>query len=167
MPRPYPEPPRHPTIATHAQTAASLLEIATPILPRPRGRAGRSRGLGGVRIRPREPNRRGVLRQPRRRERRALPGFEGDRAQYPVEMGSPQRIAEGPHAVRIEGGTCEARLQPRSHAALFEPAPHLLEGMRPIEHGAPQGFDPTPTREPMRRMGREEAVKPSSNLQAS
>ena len=36
----------------------------------------------------------------------------------------------------------------------------------PIQNGEHQGFDPTPTREPMRRVGRDEAVDHCGDLQA-
>ena len=102
-----------PPSAAHAQTEEPLCESAPPIFTRPRGRAGRSRGLGGVRLRPREPNRRGGLRPPRRRERLDLPGFAGDRAPSPVEMGGTQRIEAVPQAVRMAGG----RVQPGGSSA--------------------------------------------------
>ena len=38
--------------------------------------------------------------------------------------------------------------------------------MIPIQDGQHQGFDPTPTREPMRRVGRDEAVEHRSDFQA-
>jgi hypothetical protein len=38
--------------------------------------------------------------------------------------------------------------------------------MIPIQDGQHQGFDPTPTREPMRRVGRDEAVDHRSDFQA-
>ena len=47
----------------------------------------------------------------------------------------------------------------------FQPSPHLIEGMMVIQKGEPQGFDATPTREPMRRVGRDEALNDSGNLQ--
>jgi hypothetical protein len=37
--------------------------------------------------------------------------------------------------------------------------------MMVIQQGEPQGFDDTPTREPMRRVGRDEAVNDGGNLQ--
>jgi len=103
--------------------------------------------------------------EPRRRKRRDLQGFEGNGAQHPVEMGGPQRVQDGPSPVSIEGGTCELRLQQRYHAALFPPLPHLRESLMPIENGAHQSCDATPTREPMRRMGRDEAVNPRGHLE--
>ena len=35
----------------------------------------------------------------------------------------------------------------------------------PIQNGEHQGFDATPTRKPMRRVGRDEAVNHGGNLQ--
>jgi len=37
--------------------------------------------------------------------------------------------------------------------------------MMPIQNGEHQGFAPTPTREPMRRVGRDEAIDNGSDLQ--
>jgi hypothetical protein len=38
--------------------------------------------------------------------------------------------------------------------------------MMPIQNGEPQGFDPTSTREPMGRVGRDEAIDKRGDLQA-
>jgi hypothetical protein len=38
--------------------------------------------------------------------------------------------------------------------------------MMPIQHGKHQGFNSTPTREPMHRMGRDKAVNHGGHLQA-
>jgi hypothetical protein len=66
----------------------------------------------------------------------------------------------------MERGTREPRLQQRHHATRFQSSPDLIEGMIPIQNGEDHGFDPTPTREHMRRVGRDEAVNPGGNLQA-
>jgi len=53
----------------------------------------------------------------------------------------------------------------RPHPSLVQPFTHLVEGMMPIQNGEHQGFDSTPTREAMRRMGRDEAINHGGNLQ--
>jgi hypothetical protein len=45
--------------------------------------------------------------------------------------------------------------------------PHLLQRLMAIQHREHQGLDPTPTREPMRRMGREKAIDHGRDLQTS
>ena len=95
--------------------------------------------------------------QPGRRDGIDLSCFQGDRAKHPIEIGGKQGIEDVPQPVIIECGPREPRLQQRHHPALFQPFPHLIEGMMPVQNGEHQGFDPTPTREPMRRVGRDEA----------
>jgi len=104
--------------------------------------------------------------QPGRQDCIDLQSFEGDRAKHSVEISGKQRIEDVPQAVIIERSTCEPRLQQRDHASLFQPSPHLVEGMMPIQNGKHQGFNSTPTREPMRRMGRDKAVNHGGHLQA-
>jgi hypothetical protein len=58
----------------------------------------------------------------------------------------------------MQCGTCSPRLQQGHHPTLFEPSPNLLEGMMPVQHREHQGFDSTPTREPMRRVRGDEMV---------
>jgi hypothetical protein len=71
-----------------------------------------------------------------------------------------------PQAIIIEGGPRESRLQQRYHATLFEPSPYLVKGMMPIQNREYQGFDPVTTREPMRRVRRDETVNDRGDLQA-
>jgi len=97
---------------------------------------------------------------------RDLQRFERDRPKAPVELGGNQRIEEVPQPVSMERGTRSPRLQQRHEAALFQSAPHLVQGMLPIQHGEPQRFDPTTTREHMRRVGRDETVKNGGDLSA-
>ena len=101
---PHPSPQRQPAIATHAQTAEHLCEIAPSIFPMPLGRPGGSRERRFVLIRPIERNGRGVWMEPGRRNRIALQGLEGNGAQHPVEIGGTQRVQEVPSSVIIEGG---------------------------------------------------------------
>jgi hypothetical protein len=70
-------------------------------------------------------------------------------------------------AVIMEGGTCEPWWQERYHAPLFQPFPHFVERMMPSQHGEHHGFDPTPTREAMRWMGRDQGVDHPCHLQTS
>jgi len=81
-----------------------------------------------------------------------------------MEIGGTQRVQDVPSPVIMESGPREPRLQQRDHAALFAPSPHLIKGMMPIQHGAHQRCDSTPTRKPMRRMGRDEAVNSGGHL---
>src|SRR2546427_10843236 len=67
----------------------------------------------------------------------------------------------------IERGPCEARLQQRHHATCFQPFPHLIESMIAIQNREDQSFDPTPTREHMGRMGRDETNGKRGDLPAS
>jgi hypothetical protein len=129
-------------------------------------RPGRSWSLGGVRIHPVERNGRGVLMQPGRRDGLDLQGSQGDRAKPPIEIGGQQGIEDVPQPRIIECGPREPWLQQRYHPSLFQPSPHLLEGMMPIQNGEHPGFDSTPTREPMRRMGRDEVSDKRGDLQA-
>jgi len=80
-------------------------------------------------------------------------------------MGRNQRIQDMPEAVSSEGGSCYPRLQEPDHASLFQPFAHFVERMMPIQHGEHHGFDPTPTREALRRMGREQVVDHRCHLQ--
>ena len=50
------------------------------------------------------------------------------------------------------------------HRVLKAP-PDRVYPMRPVEHGEPQSFDSTPTREPVRRMGWDEAVNDGGHFQ--
>jgi len=129
------------------------------------GRVRRLRTLRLVRIRAIEGNGGGILMQPRRREGIDLQGLECDGAIDLVEIRGKQGLEDVPETVIIERGTCQPRLQQRQHPPFFQPSPHLIEGMMSIQNGEHQGFDATPTREPMRRMGRDEAVNYGGNLQ--
>jgi len=131
----------------------------------PIGRPRGPRRLRCVRIDPLEGHRRGILRPPGCRDGIDLQGVEDERTKHRVEIGRTQRIEDMPSAVIMEGGTHEARLQQRHHATLFEPSPDRVEGMLPIQNREHQGVDPMPTREPMRRVGRDEAVAHCRHLQ--
>jgi len=61
---------------------------------------------------------------------------------------------------------CEPWSQERFHTPLFQPFAHFVERMMPIQNGEHHGFDPTPTREAMRRMGRDQVVDHRCHLQA-
>jgi hypothetical protein len=67
----------------------------------------------------------------------------------------------------MERGPCEPWLQQRQQAALFQPLPHLLEGMMTVQNRQDQGFAPAPSRKLMRWVGRDEAVNHGGYLQAS
>jgi hypothetical protein len=156
-----------PPIPTDPETEEHLFEVVATIFAMPIRRVGGLSTLRLVRIRPVEQHGRGVLMQPGRRDGIDFQGFQGDRTKHLVEIGRTQRIKDMPQAVIIEGGPREPRLQQRHHPALFQPLPHLIEGMMPIQNGQHQGFDPTPTREPMGRVRRDEAIDKRGDLQAS
>src|ERR1044072_3795494 len=95
-----------------------------------------------------------------------LQGCESNGAIHRVEIGRKQRLEDVAQAVIIERGACESRLQQRQHSPLFQPLPHLVEGMMPIQNREDQGFDPAATRELVCRVGRDEAVDHGGDLQA-
>jgi hypothetical protein len=66
----------------------------------------------------------------------------------------------------MERGSGQRRLQQRHHPAIFQPFAPLVEGMMPIQNREVQGFAPAPTREPGRRVGRDELIKERGDLQA-
>src|SRR5262249_15927368 len=104
------------------------------------------------------------LMEPGRRARIDLPGLEGHGATHSIAIGGTQRVQDVPSPVIMESDPREPQLQQRDHAALFEPSPHLIKGMMPIQNGAHQSCDSTPTGKPMRRMGRDEAVNSGGHL---
>ena len=108
----------------------------------------------------------GILRQPGRRASVARQRLEGQSTKDLVEIGAQERLKARPQALLIAGGTREARLHQRAQATRCEPSPSLVKGLRPSEKREPQGCDPVPTREPMRRVRREETVKERGDLQA-
>jgi hypothetical protein len=57
-------------------------------------------------------------------------------------------------------------LQQGYYATLFQPFVHCVERMMPIQKGEDHGFDPTPTREAMRRVRWDKAVDHCRHLQA-
>src|SRR5215470_10365023 len=57
----------------------------------------------------------------------------------------------------MERGPREVRLPQRHHPPLVQPLPHLIEGMMTVQNRQDQGFDPPPSRQLMRRVGRNEA----------
>ncbi len=79
--------------------------------------------------------------------------FERDRAKHPIEIGGKQRIEDVPQPVIMERGTCEPWLQQRHHPRSSSRLPHFVERMMSIQNREHQGFDPTATREHMRRVG--------------
>jgi hypothetical protein len=103
--------------------------------------------------------------QPGRPDAVDLQGFAGKGAQALVEIGGKQRIAPVPSPVIMECGACEPWLEQGSHPPLCHPLAHLVERMIAVQDGQDQGFDPTPTREPMGGMGWEKTVDHRSNLQ--
>jgi hypothetical protein len=103
--------------------------------------------------------------EPGCRDRIDCQRFEGDHDKHLVEIGGKQRIEDVAQAVIIERGACEPWLQQRQHPPLFQPLSHFVEGMMPVQNREDQGFDPAPTREPVCRMGRDEAVEQSGDLQ--
>lgn len=117
-----------------------------------------------VLIRPRERHGRGSLGQPGGRQSIDLKRWE--RAEHLSKIGGKQGIHDMPQAVIMERGPGSPWLQQLSQAALCQPLPHLLEGMMAVQHREDPGFDPTPTREHMRWMGRDEAGKHRGDLQA-
>jgi len=166
LPIPAPYPQRPSAVTTHPQTQEDLRELSAAILPVSVGWTRGSWCLRLVRIRPRERTSRGVLRQPGCRDGIDLQRFEGDSPKDPMEMGGTPRIEEVSEPGIIARGTRSPRLQQRHSAPLFQPSPHLVKGIIPIQHGEHQGFDPTPTREHMRRVGRDEPVENGGNFQA-
>ena len=90
---------------------------------------------------------------------------ESNGAIHLVEIGRKQRLGGWAQAVIIERGACEARLQQRQHPPLFQPFPHLVEGLMPIQNREDQGFDPATTRELVCWVGRDEAVDHGGDLQ--
>jgi hypothetical protein len=81
-------------------------------------------------------------------------------------MARTLRIRDMAAPVIIEGGTRSPWVPERSHVTLCQPYAYFGKRMTPIEHGEDEGFDPTPTREAMRRVRREEAVNHGRHLQA-
>jgi hypothetical protein len=96
-----------------------------------------------------------------------LQRFESNRTQHRVQIGGTQGIQDVSSAVIMERGTGEPRLQQVEHASIFQPLPYLVEGMIAIQHSQDQGFDPTPRREPMRRVGWDEVVNKGRDRHAS
>ena len=68
--------------------------------------------------------------------------------------------------VIIAGSPRSRRVPSPPQAPLFQPFAHVVERLMPIQHGEDHGFDPTPTREPMRRVGRNHVVDHCRHLQA-
>jgi hypothetical protein len=94
-----------------------------------------------------------------------LQGCASHGAIHRVEIGRKQCLEDMAQAVIMERGACESRLQQRHHPPLFQPLPHLVEGMMPIQNREHQGFDPATTRELMGRVGRDETVDHGGDLQ--
>jgi hypothetical protein len=162
---PHPEAHRDPAIAAYPETEEHLFEIITTVFAMSIGRPGGSWSLRFVGICSIQGNGRRVLMQPWGGNGLDLQCLESNGAIHLVEIGRKQRLEDAAQAVIIERGACESRLQQRQHPPLFQPFPHLVEGMMPIENREDQGFDPAPTREPMRRVGRDETVDHARDLQ--
>jgi hypothetical protein len=120
-----------------------------------------------VLIRPIERNGRGNLVQPGGRHGMDLERFERDGAKHLMEIGGKQGIQDMPQAVIMERGPGSPWLQQVQHAPLFQPSPHFVEGMIPMQDREAQGLDPTPRREHMRRVGWHEIVDHRGDLQRS
>ena len=84
-----------------------------------------------------------------------------------MEIGGKQGIQDMPQAVIMERGPGEPWLQQVQHAPLFQPSPHFVEGLIPIQDREDQGLDPTPSREHRRRVGGKETVDPGGDFPAS
>jgi hypothetical protein len=153
-------------ISSHAETEEHLCEIVPPVFAMPIGWPRGPRGLRVIRIRPIERNGRGVLMHPGGRDGIHGQRFEDDGALHLVQMGRKQGLEDVSQPIIMERGPCEARLQQRHHAPFFQPLPHLIESMIAIQNREDQSFDPTPTREHMRRVGGDEAVNDGRDLQA-
>jgi hypothetical protein len=123
-------------------------------------------GRGFVCIRPIERDRRGVLRQPGRRDGVDLQCFEGNGAKDLGEIGGKERIADVPQPVIMQGGAGESGLQEVEHAPLVQPLPHFVEGMIAIQNRQDQGFDSTSSRQHMLWVGWDETVDYCGNFQA-
>jgi hypothetical protein len=67
----------------------------------------------------------------------------------------------------MERGARESWLAQGQQAPLCQPLPHCVERMIAIQNREPAGRDSTPSREHMRRVGREETIDPRGNLQTS
>jgi hypothetical protein len=165
MARTQTEAQRSAAIPTHAQAQQHRFESVTPIFALAGGRVRRLRTLRLVRLRARAGHGDGILRPLRRRDGRDLQGLACDGARDRGAMRGTPGLEEAPATVSIARGTGQPRLQQRHPPPCCQPSPHLREGMRSIQHGEPPGFDATPPREPMRRLGREEAVKYGGPLQ--
>jgi hypothetical protein len=121
-----------PAIATHPQTQEPLFEVVASIFAVPVGWPGRSGSLWLVLIRSIERHGRRVLMEPGGWDGVDLECFQSKRAQHLVEVGRQQRIEDVPQPVSMERGPCEPRLKQGQHAALFQPLPHLIEGMMAV-----------------------------------
>src|SRR5262249_4982342 len=152
-------------IPAHAKTEEPRFAIVPPVFARPVSRPRSPQRLRFVLIGPIAGKRGGALRPPRGRDGIDLQGLESHGTKLGVEMGRTQRIEAVPQPVIIAGGTGEPCLQQGPHPTLFEPSPDFREGMRPVQNRAHQGFDSTPTREPMGRVRRAETVNDRGDLQ--
>jgi hypothetical protein len=65
----------------------------------------------------------------------------------------------------MQRGPRESRLQQRHYATLFQPLPHLVQGMITIQNREHQGFNSPPRREHMGRVGWEKAVDNRGDFQ--
>jgi hypothetical protein len=76
-----------------------------------------------------------------------------------------QCLEDVPYPVIIARGMRSPRLQQLRHPARFQPSPHPVEGLLPLQNREDQGFDPTTTREHRCRVGRDEAIEHCGDLQ--
>jgi len=150
----------------HAEPAEHLCEIVPTVCALPVGWPRCPQGLRVLRRRPRARKGRGVRMHPGCQDGLPLQRSEGDGTIPPVQMGRKQRLEEVSQPIIMARGPRAPRLQQRHPAPFCQPFPHLLEGMIAIQNREDQRCDPTPTREPRRRVGWDEAVHDGGDLQA-
>jgi hypothetical protein len=163
---PHPAPQGQPAIATPPETQEHWLEVVPAILAVPLSRPGRSGSLRPALLRPLERTGRGVLMPPGGRDGGDLEGCECQRPTPLMAIGRTQRIEEVPQPVIRERTPRACRLQQREQAPCVPPVPPLREGMLTVPKRQNQGFAPTPSRQRMRRVRRDEAVNHGGHLQA-
>jgi hypothetical protein len=162
---PHPEAHRDTSIAADPETEEHLCESITTVLALAIGRPGGSWGLRFVCVGSRQGNGGRVLMPPWCGNGIDLQGVERNGAIHLVEMGRTQRLEDVAHAVIMERGACESRLQQRQPPTLFQPLPHLVEGLMPIQNREAQGCAPATTCELVCWVGRAEAVDDGGDLQ--
>jgi hypothetical protein len=167
VPITHPEAQGDASISTDPEPEEHRFELVPPVLALPVGRPRGADWLRSVLIRPIEGNRGGILRRPRGWDGIDLQGCERNGTKPLVEIGGKQGIQEVPEAVIMERGTGEPWLQQGQQAALCQPLPHRVQRRSAIQKRQDQSVDPTPSRQPMRRVGRDEAIEHGRDLQTS